>query len=57
MARLFLIPLALCILWYLVMNHFQIPFERGRKGFYWIIGLSAFLIGFLSLMLHLTASS
>ncbi|WP_192954689.1 hypothetical protein [Gallaecimonas mangrovi] len=56
MSKLFLIPLVLCVIWYIVMRQFAIPFEKGRKGFYWIIGLSAFIIAFMTLMLKLTAT-
>ncbi|ROQ25721.1 hypothetical protein [Gallaecimonas pentaromativorans] len=54
MSRLFLVPLLLCIVWYLVMRYFHIPFAKGRIGFYWIIAISALLIGFMTLMIHLT---
>lgn len=54
MSRLFLIPLILCIAWLLISQQLKMPFTKAKKGYYWIIGLSAVLIGFISLMLWLT---
>ncbi|WKE66463.1 hypothetical protein PVT67_04225 [Gallaecimonas kandeliae] len=55
MSRLFLLPLVLCLLWWLAINYFRIPLSRGKVGFYWILGLSALLIAFMSLMLWVTS--
>lgn len=54
MSRLFLLPLVLALLWWLYLFYFRIPWQQGRQGFYWIIGLSGGLVLFLSLMIWLT---
>ncbi|MCE2596238.1 hypothetical protein K6Y31_15630 [Motilimonas cestriensis] len=54
MARMFLIPLVISLLWLGFLHYNGLSIKQGAKGFYWIAGLSAFLIGFFTLMLHLT---
>ena len=51
MVRLiFLLPLLLCFIWwrYLVANGWSV--EQGKKGFYYIIGLSGVIAAFFTLM-------
>ncbi len=54
MARLFLLPFLLALGWTLYLVYFCIPLYQGRKGFYWIIGVSGVLVAFFSLMLFIT---
>jgi hypothetical protein len=54
MARLFLLPFLLALGWTLWLVYFRIPLYQGRKGFYWIIGVSGVLVAFFSLMLFIT---
>ncbi len=54
MARMFLIPLVLSLLWWVFLRVNGLSIRQGAKGFYLIIGLSAFFIGFFSLMIYLT---
>lgn len=54
MARLFLLPVALCLLWWGFLALNGIPVSKGRKGFVVILVGSAGLAAFLSLMIWVT---
>jgi len=54
MARLFLLPFLLALAWTLYLAYYQIPLSQGKKGYYWIIGGTAVLVGFFLLMIFLT---
>ncbi len=54
MLKLFLIPLLLTLAWTALLIYFRVPLEKGKKGYFWIIGVSGVLIAFLSLMLWVT---
>ncbi|WP_198419023.1 hypothetical protein [Motilimonas pumila] len=54
MTRLFLIPLVISLLWWGFLQYHGFTLKQGAKGFYFIIGLSALVLGFFSLMIHLT---
>ena len=56
MSRLFLIPLLLAFIWWMIVLQYQIPTSIARKGFIWILGLGIGLASFLTLMLWLTAA-
>ncbi|WP_028118020.1 hypothetical protein [Ferrimonas senticii] len=53
-ARLFLIPIVLCLLWtaYLHINGFAL--SKGKQGYLYIISFSAAILAFMTLMLWLT---
>lgn len=51
---LFLIPIILCIVWYLFLRQNQIPIKKGRKGFVYILAMSTLVLGFFIIMMHLT---
>ena len=54
MARLFLLPFLLALGWTLWLAYYHIPLSQGRKGFYWIIGGTAVMVVFFTLMLWIT---
>lgn len=54
MARLFLIPLFLVLLWTVFLAYHHKPISAGKKGYFWILGGGAGLLGFFSLMMLLT---
>lgn len=51
---LFLLPLVLCLLWYLYLRSNNWTIEQGKKGFIYILSFSAAIAGFFTLMLFLT---
>lgn len=55
MTRLFLIPLILCLLWALFLKANKLPLAQGKRGFIYIIAVSAALITVLLFLLWLTA--
>ncbi|MFN3709888.1 MAG: hypothetical protein ACK4GU_00460 [Alishewanella aestuarii] len=40
---LFLLPILMCLGWYLFLRHYQIPLKQGVKGFSYIIAFNAVL--------------
>ena len=54
MARMFLLPLILSLVWWAFLHYNGLSIKQGAKGFYWIIGLSSFLAAFFTLMIYLT---
>ncbi len=54
MSRLFLIPLILALIWWLIILNYHIRWAIAKKGFLWILGLGVGLASFLTLMLWLT---
>ncbi|NRA52755.1 MAG: hypothetical protein HRU23_01300 [Gammaproteobacteria bacterium] len=52
--RIFLLPLILCLLWALYLKQHNWSLAQGKKGFIYILTLSAIIGGYLSLMLWLT---
>lgn len=55
MTRLFLIPLILCLLWALFLKANRLPLKQGKRGFIYIIAISASLILIMMTLLWLTA--
>ncbi|WP_105199687.1 MULTISPECIES: hypothetical protein [unclassified Pseudoalteromonas] len=53
---LFLLPVILCAAWWLFLNANNIPLKQGRKGFFYIIIFSLFVLGFFTLMVYITNS-
>jgi hypothetical protein len=51
MARLFLLPFLLALGWAMYLAYYRIPLYQGRQVFYWIIGGTALLVGFFSMMM------
>ncbi|CAB0150384.1 hypothetical protein PSI9734_00935 [Pseudidiomarina piscicola] len=51
---LFLIPLVLCLLWWVYLNVNGYTFKQGRKGYVTILIVSAFIAIVYSLLLWLT---
>lgn len=54
MARLFLLPILLCLFWSLFLYLNGVPLKQGKKGFIYIIVISATLILSLGALLWLT---
>lgn len=52
--KLFLIPIILCLLWVAYLKNNGWSLHQGKKGFYYILGVSGVIIGYLSLMLWIT---
>lgn len=46
----FLLPLLLCFIWWQYLSKNGWTLEQGKKGFYYIIGLSSVIAGFFLLM-------
>ncbi|NVK24552.1 MAG: hypothetical protein HWE10_06470 [Gammaproteobacteria bacterium] len=46
----FIVPLLLCILWWAYLRQNDWTIEQGKKGFYYIIGLSGVVSLFYLLM-------
>jgi heme/copper-type cytochrome/quinol oxidase subunit 3 len=51
---LFLLPIILCIGWYLFLNANQVPIKQGKKGFIYILAFSTCVLGFFILMIQVT---
>jgi hypothetical protein len=55
MARLFLLPIVLCLFWTLFLHLTGVPLKQGKKGYIYIIAISGTLILSLGFLLWLTA--
>ncbi|AWL12681.1 hypothetical protein HMF8227_02228 [Saliniradius amylolyticus] len=51
---LFLIPVVLCFIWFLYLRHNGYSFEQGKKGYLYILIVSAVIAAFYSFMLWVT---
>ncbi|MCF2862412.1 MULTISPECIES: hypothetical protein [Pseudoalteromonas] len=51
---LFILPILLCLLWWLFLHYNRIPLKQGRKGFVYIVAFSTLVLGFFTLMLFVT---
>lgn len=51
---LFLLPIVLCVAWYLFLKHNRVPIKQGKKGFVYILITSALVLGFFLLMIKVT---
>ncbi|MCG7570237.1 hypothetical protein MHM89_09870 [Pseudoalteromonas sp. CNC9-20] len=51
---LFILPILLCLLWWLFLHYNGIPLKQGRKGFVYIVAFSTLVLGFFTLMLFVT---
>ncbi|MFY8274206.1 hypothetical protein AAEU32_08775 [Pseudoalteromonas sp. SSDWG2] len=51
---LFLLPVVLCLGWWMFLNANNVPLKQGKKGFIYICVFSAFVLGFLTLMAYVT---
>ncbi|MCG9697255.1 hypothetical protein [Shewanella sp. Isolate11] len=54
MARLFILPILLCLFWTLFLHLNGVPLKQGKKGFIYIIAISAAVIISLGGLLWLT---
>lgn len=50
----FLVPLLLSLLWWIYLREKGYTVKQGMKGFAYIIGFSAVIIGFLIVMIFVT---
>ena len=55
MTRLFLFPLLLALAWLIIVLYWRIPWTQGKRGLYWILGVSGGLASTLALMMWLTS--
>lgn len=55
MAKVFLFPIFLCLLWTLFLHFNGVSIKQGKKGFIYIIAISATVILSMGLLLWLTA--
>lgn len=46
----FLVPLLLCIFWWLYLRKNNWTIEQGKQGFFYIIGLSAIVMAFYGIV-------
>jgi len=51
---LFLLPIVLCAVWYLFLKQNGVPIKQGKKGFVYILIVSALVLGFFLLMIKVT---
>ena len=51
---LFLLPIVLCVAWYLFLKQNRVPIKQGKKGFEYILIASALVLGFFLLMIKVT---
>lgn len=51
---LFLLPILMCLGWYLFLRHYRIPLQQGKKGFVYIAAFNLILALILWLLLFLT---
>ncbi|ADN75073.1 conserved hypothetical protein [Ferrimonas balearica DSM 9799] len=52
--RMFLIPMVLCLLWYVYLQVNGYSLKQGQKGFIYILVFSGGLLGVMSLLLWIT---
>ncbi|MBY5978736.1 hypothetical protein [Ferrimonas balearica] len=52
--RMFLIPMVLCLLWYIYLQVNGYSLKQGQKGFIYILVFSGGLLGVMSLLLWIT---
>ena len=50
----FIIPLALCVAWFLYLKANDYSLEQGKQGFVYILSFSVLIAGFYGLMFLLT---
>ncbi|NMH65799.1 hypothetical protein [Shewanella salipaludis] len=55
MAKLFLLPLLLCLLWTLFLRINGVSLKQGSKGFGYILGISAIIWLMFAVLLWLTS--
>ncbi|WP_394174057.1 hypothetical protein [Thalassotalea litorea] len=56
MIRLFfLIPIVMCLVWWWYLKSHNYTAKQGFRGFMYIAAFNAIIIGFFTLMIHLTA--
>ena len=51
---LFLLPIVLCVAWYLFLKQNRVPIKQGKKEFVYILIASALVLGFFLLMIKVT---
>jgi ABC-type molybdate transport system permease subunit len=51
---LFLLPIVLCVAWYLFLEQNRVPIKQGKKGFVYILIISGVVLGFFLLMIKVT---
>ena len=51
---LFLLPIVLCVAWYLFLKQNRVRIKQGKKGFVYILIASALVLGFFLLMIKVT---
>lgn len=55
MAKLFLLPLILVLLWSVFLKANGIPLAQGKKGYLYILAISVVVVGSLGVLLWLTS--
>ncbi|ATG78316.1 hypothetical protein P4S65_17495 [Pseudoalteromonas sp. B131b] len=51
---LFLLPILLCLGWYLFLRNNGVPIKQGKKGFMYILAFSVFVLGFFIFIMQIT---
>ena len=51
---LFILPIGLCLVWFLYLQYFGYSMKQGKKGFVYILVFSAVVAGFYTSLLWLT---
>ncbi len=50
----FILPVIMCLIWWWYLKSHNYSVKQGMKGFAYIIAFNLILVGFFSLMIHLT---
>ncbi|WP_193408718.1 hypothetical protein [Thalassotalea crassostreae] len=51
---LFILPVVMCLIWWWYLKQHNYTAKQGIKGFAYIIAFNVFVIGFFTLMIHIT---
>lgn len=51
---MFLLPIVLCLLWFMFLKQNNLSIKQGKKGFLYILGFSSLILGFFTLMIFVT---
>jgi len=54
MSRFMLFPFVLCLAWWLFLILNDLSLKQGKKGFYWILAICAFIGLFFAVIIQVT---
>ncbi len=50
----FILPVIMCLIWWWYLKSNNYSMKQGLKGFAYIIAFNLILVGFFSIMIHIT---